>query len=154
MTRIHDEIEQDFPLLNGTNYTVTSCADSRYICVSWAVGDIARKWESGARTKGYYWPPGVGHNDTPDEWAQIFVLHGYSLIEPSETHHEPGFEKIAILANENGAQHACRQLQDGKWTSKLGEGADIEHLRAELLECELFGQIVRVLKRQRLDWQQ
>jgi hypothetical protein len=100
--------------------------------------------------KGYFWPPGIGRNDTPDEWAEIFKRHGYELSNNS--HHEQGFEKIAIYADDDGAQHVARQQQDGKWSSKLGDGSDIEHLNLEILEGELYGSVVRVLKRHRPDW--
>lgn len=156
--KVHDEIEEDFSNLrdaHGSKYTVTSCADGRYNCLSWATGDITNKWDSTLEGVGYYWPPGIGRNDTPDEWAQIFVLHGYQLT--TDRTHEHGFEKVAIYASHDGpdgALHAARQLRDGNWTSKLGDGSDIEHADLQCLEGELFGTVMRVLKKYRPDWDQ
>jgi hypothetical protein len=152
MPRVHDEIEEDFPLLNRGNYGVTNCKDSRYNCLSWAVGDITQKWETGRKTRGYYWPLGIGQNDEIDEWAEIFALFAY---EPCETtRYEHGFEKVAICATGQAANHVARQLRDGNWTSKLGDGAGIEHATTDVLEGDLYGKVERVLKRRRPDWGQ
>jgi hypothetical protein len=40
---------------------------------------------------------------------------------------EPGFLKVALYGTGLTYTHAARQLADGKWTSKLGKGEDIEH---------------------------
>lgn len=149
--KAHDAIERVFPLLNSTNYTITSCATVKYNCVAWAVGDISQWWETGPPTKGYYWPPGVGHSDSPDEWAELFRLFGY--IPSDNQDREKGFEKIAIYADDEGAQHVARQLQDGKWTSKLGDLSDVEHSNLMVLEGT-YGRVVCVLKRARSDWDQ
>lgn len=156
--KLHDEIEEDFSNLrnsHGSKYTVTSCADGRYNCVAWAAGDITNKWDSTLEGAGYYWPPGIGRDDSPDEWAEIFERHGYHLTENKA--HEPGIEKVAIYAahdGPDGALHVARQLQDGKWTSKLGNGSDIEHADLECLEGDYFGTVMRVLARYRADWDQ
>ena len=36
-------------------------------------------------------------------------------------------EKLAIYGDEHGFTHVARQLENGRWTSKLGEQWDIEH---------------------------
>ena len=38
-----------------------------------------------------------------------------------------GVEKIALFADERGFTHVARQLESGRWTSKLGSDCDIEH---------------------------
>jgi hypothetical protein len=148
--KAHDDIQDEFPNLSLSDYTITSCATPKYNCVSWAVGDIGRKWVSGAVVKGYYWPPGVGDDDLPDQWAEIFRRHGYE--ETDDRSYEVGFEKIAIYADSEGASHVARQIQDGKWSSKLGNLSDIEHAHLEVLE-ETYGKVDRVMKRHRKDWE-
>ena len=60
---------------------------------------------------------------------------------------EPGFEKIAVCANDQGVpKHAARQLNKGRWTSKLGRMADIDHALHDL-EGTLYGSVVLVMKR-------
>ncbi len=148
--KAHEEIEEDFPKLNQSNYTITSCTDGHYNCLSWAVGDISNKWDSSLVGKGYYWLPGVGRDDTFDQWAEIFKRHGYEAT--SSAKHEKGFDKVAIYGDDEGAQHVARQLQDGSWTSKLGDGPDIQHATPEILEGDYYGRVVRLLKRRRIDW--
>lgn len=146
-----DDIRDEFPTLSQADYTITSCATPKYNCVSWAVGDIDQKWVSGACVRGYYWPPGVGDDDTPDQWADVFKLHGYEVTDNRD--HEKGFEKVAIYADVEGASHVARQLQDGNWSSKLGNLSDIEHAKLDVLQ-DTYGDVVRVLKRRRPDWDQ
>jgi hypothetical protein len=149
--KAHDRIEAIFPLLNPSNYTITSSATPKYNCLAWAVGDISQWWETGVPTKGYYWPPGIGQDDSPEQWAEIFQRHGYALTP--DRGYEKGFERVAIYADDEGAQHVARQLQDGRWTSKLGNLSDIEHEALEILEGA-YGKVTLVLKRYRPDWDQ
>ncbi len=71
---------------------------------------------------------------------------GYKECEHADF--EPGFEKLAIYAVGDQPRHAARQLPGGKWTSKLGQGIDIEHT-LEGLESELYGWVVKVMRRPR-----
>lgn len=60
---------------------------------------------------------------------------------------ETGFEKVALFADADGfATHAARQLNNGRWTSKLGELEDIEHALRDLEGVE-YGTVVLVMKR-------
>jgi hypothetical protein len=43
--------------------------------------------------------------------------------------------------------HAARQLDNGKWTSKLGQLEDIEHESLEALSGAVYGSVVQVLKK-------
>ncbi|MCP4372396.1 MAG: hypothetical protein GY797_30465 [Deltaproteobacteria bacterium] len=71
---------------------------------------------------------------------------GYSVCEDAEN--ENNFEKIAIYADSNGKPtHAARQLNSGKWTSKLGSLEDIEHHSLECLELSNYGSVTVILKR-------
>jgi hypothetical protein len=61
---------------------------------------------------------------------------------------EAGFEKIVLYADSDDTPtHAARQLTDGRWTSKLGDFEDIEHLNLECLNGELYGEPVTYLRR-------
>ncbi|MDA2915927.1 hypothetical protein MYX64_03665 [Nitrospinae bacterium AH_259_B05_G02_I21] len=75
----------------------------------------------------------------------LFEQLGYRVCP--EAGLEEGYEKIAIYASRGGATHAARQLENGKWTSKLGENIDIEHTLAGL-EGPDYGEVVRILKRE------
>jgi hypothetical protein len=81
----------------------------------------------------------------------VFRRHGYITTDNRDC--EKGFEKVAIYADDEGAQHVARQLQDGKWTSKLGDLSDVEHADLMVLEGT-YGKVARILKRRRPDWDQ
>jgi hypothetical protein len=60
----------------------------------------------------------------------------------------PGFEKVAIFADELGEpRHAARQLGSGEWTSKLGDHVDIEHEDLDVVGGHLYGEPRMYLRR-------
>src|SRR5438270_371120 len=74
-----------------------------------------------------------------------FTTLGYVVCSGEEL--EPGFQKIALFANDQGIpRHAARQLVSGRWTSKLGKMEDIDHALRDL-EGTLYGSVVLVMKR-------
>ena len=63
---------------------------------------------------------------------------------------EIGIEKVAIFADEDLLPtHAARQLEDGTWTSKLGEEEDIMHVRLDHVSGRIYGLPVLVMRRPR-----
>jgi hypothetical protein len=63
---------------------------------------------------------------------------------------EDGIEKVAIYSHGNVYEHAARQLENGKWTSKMGiAGELIEHDAPENLVGPYYGQDVTFVKRRR-----
>ncbi len=82
---------------------------------------------------------------TLDAFRLAFATLGYSACDDEDS--EPGFEKIALFANDLGVpKHAARQLPTGRWTSKLGKMEDIEHGLHDL-EGALYGSVVLLMKR-------
>jgi hypothetical protein len=78
--------------------------------------------------------------------VQAYITLGYEQC--SDGAHEAGFQKVAIYADAtNQAQHAARQLTNGKWTSKLGDLPDIGHESSECLSGASYGAPVQFLKR-------
>jgi hypothetical protein len=67
-------------------------------------------------------------------------------VECEDGRLESGFEKIALFALEGLPKHAARQLQSGRWTSKLGRLEDIEHTLDDLTGA-LYGSVALVMKR-------
>lgn len=138
----------EFPNLNDSNHRVTSDRSENYDCIAWAVGDT-RNYFSGSdlvQIGGYYWPPNVPPSDTVDGWSRLFTdIHGYEPCDNGDV--EPGFIKVAIYADAGAAVHAARQLEGGKWTSKLGSDYDIEHDTPGALEGNLYGNVDRFLRK-------
>ena len=134
-----------FPTMAQTGYAITSPEDWRYNCIAWAVGDMRQWWEP---LRGSYWPPGVPREYTLAAYTRVFAIHGYVSCDNAEL--EPGFEKVALFTNEEGAPtHAARQLASGIWASKLGELEDIEHTTLHALEGAAYGKVAQVMKRAR-----
>lgn len=91
-----------------------------------------------------YWPPGVPREETLDAFLAAFGTFGYTPTgDPSL---EPDTDKVAIFAISGVPTHAARQLPSGKWTSKLGQAEDIEHLMNGLSGV-IYGRVVLILKR-------
>ncbi len=142
------ELEAEFPGLLSTAYEVTSPHDPKYNCIAFAIGDLNHFWYD-ANVKGYYWPPGEPSADTLEGWLRVFAIHGYTETDDGSL--EPSYEKIAIYAGTEGPEHVARQKASGLWTSKMGKGRDIDHFGLAALEGELFGRVVKIMKRPCLD---
>jgi hypothetical protein len=145
MTR--EDLEERFPKLKDSRYTIRSPEDPRYNCIAFAVGDQTQWWEQGARL--CYWPPGVKEGDTLESWIRVFELCGYSKTESSDL--EPAAEKVAIYVDlDTTPTHVAKQSRSGVWMSKLGKGYDIEHESLDTLEgdqVDEYGIVAQVLKR-------
>jgi hypothetical protein len=93
-----------------------------------------------------YWPVEV----TFDEYGigaleQAFLALGFQKCPDGSP--EPGFEKIALYGLGMIYTHVARQLPDGKWTSKLGSGEDIEHDTPQDVAGGLYGEVAEFMKR-------
>lgn len=73
-------------------------------------------------------------------------MFGYSISENEEL--ETDYEKIAIYINPDTERviHAAKQIESGKWTSKLGPYKDIEHT-LDSLTGQDYGIVAIIMKR-------
>jgi hypothetical protein len=95
--------------------------------------------------KKRYWPAGVLRDETLAGFQEAFASLGYTVCAGEEL--EAGFQKVALFADADAfPTHAARQLESGRWTSKLGELEDIEHALRDLEGVE-YGSVVLVMKR-------
>ena len=124
------------------SFVITSPASINYNCIAWAAGCTSRWWWPHADS---YWPSGVPAEETIEAFVKVYATVGYERCDNSEL--DETYEKIAIYAIEGRPTHAARQLEDGRWTSKLGEGEDIIHESLEALDCEMYGSAVSYLRR-------
>lgn len=143
------EIARNFPKISEQGFKVTSDIDYDYNCIAWAVGDTRRFWwpgVQGTRRPPYYWPEGVPYAKTIEAFAQAFATEGYKLCATGDL--ESGIEKVALFALSNGEpRHAARQLEDGTWTSKIGENVDVCHNSLEGMSGAHYGQPVMFFQR-------
>ena len=127
-------------LPNLVDFKVTSESTSEYNCFSWALGDDFRWIDP---TVDYaQWMADVSNGSSIDSVVELFRAAGYELCGDGSL--EDGYEKIAIYVKDGEPTHAARQLENGRWTSKLGKYEDIEHDFPEALQGDGFGEYGRV----------
>jgi len=114
-----------FPNSSNDPFLGTSPIDRRYNCIAWAFGDNSR-WYWPRPELYCYWPEDITCQETLDAFIELFQSIGYQVCNNGNM--EKGVEKVAIYTDNAGKPtHAARQLEDGKWTSKLGESEDVSH---------------------------
>jgi hypothetical protein len=140
-----EELEDMFPGLRATPYRICRGGSRFYNCIAWAAGDDRRWWEPD-EDGIEYWPPGVAREYTVEAYIAAFESIGYSKCDDNSL--ESGFEKVAIYAREGEPTHASWQLDDGRWTSKIGRLPEIDHT-FEALDGDEYGFPVQILRRAR-----
>jgi hypothetical protein len=139
----------DLPRLKPANHNISSDSCGGYNCFAWAAGETHRWWEP---TERYYWP--LDRREwTLSGFVKAFATKGYVKCANGLLEH--GTEKIAIYATKEDRgrlvpEHAARQLDDGRWTSKVGIHEDINHLSLKDVNCREYGSAVRFMKRPRV----
>jgi len=145
-----EDIQRDFPRLVEAGYEKTSEDTPDYNCIAHAADDKNNWWEcypwGRINSPGYYWPPTAKVGYELEALISAFETLGYSLCEDS--HFEPGFEKVALYADEKGEwKHAAKQSPDGKWSSKLGDIEDVAHDDPTDVSGDINGEPTKYMKR-------
>ena len=135
-----EDLEDIFPNLYGSGYQITSPVSLEYNCVAWAL-EITTQWWSHDRI----WPDSVTRSSYIHALVQVFESFGYAICDNVER--ESGYDKVALYALDGVWQHAARQLEDGRWTSKLGPFEDIAHPSPEDVAGQLFGNVHCIMRR-------
>ena len=123
-----------FPNLTGTTHEVTSVATTEYNCVAWALGSIDA-WIQPADDE-------TGSPPLFMDWV-IGVLGARGFV-PVNALPESG-DALAVFATAEQFTHIARRLENGRWTSKLGDWEDIEHNDLNCLEGGAYGFVVTLL---------
>lgn len=132
-----------FPNLTPTNHRVIGPADYEFNCIAWACGNVKRWWQPGP---GSHWPCASASDDASVE-NLIAALNAVGFITCADATPEAGVEKIAIYATPTEYTHAARLLPSGKWSSKLGADALIEHDTPEDVAGGLYGSLLQFMTR-------
>jgi hypothetical protein len=138
-----------FPRLAAEGYLTTSPVDPSYNCIAWAAGSSSQWWQPIA-VAPYFWPLGLPRGDySIANYVDAFRSIGYELCADGEL--EGGSEKIVLYGgrDQGSCTHAARQLNDGRWASKLGPDIDIEHQAADSLTGPLYGRVEVYMSRER-----
>jgi hypothetical protein len=137
-------LERLFPGLVGSDYSKTSEVDPQYNCFAFAVHDTRQYWQKIA-VRGYYWP--LERDDRIQDWVRALELNNFKETDNWDL--EAGFEKGSIYVLDGSPEHVARQLEDGKWVSKIGSYEDIMHASLEALKGGEYGEPRIVMKRKR-----
>jgi hypothetical protein len=102
--------------------------------MAWAVDDVRQWWEYGATLFGVptFWPNGYPPGETVADVSN--VLQGVFRYTPTiDRRARLGIERVAIYGHADlSFAHIARQLESGRWSSKLGELYDLEHALSDL----------------------
>lgn len=136
------DLEVLFPKLSNTGYEISSDASTKYNCIAWAAETTERWWEPSPRR---YWPPGTPRDLSTQAFIDAFESIGYQICKDEGL--QSDFQKVAIYTNQSGTPtHMARQLENGRWTSKLGTLEDIEHDLEDLTGSD-YGQVKVIMRR-------
>ncbi len=139
-------METFFPILQSSEYKVTSPATIEYNCIAWAAGDSETWWWPDPFNQ-YFWPSGILREETIDAFVKAFEFLDYTICR--DANYETRYEKVAIYAKPDGRPtHAARQIDSEKWTSKIGQLEDIEH-SINSLSGAIYGKPIVYMKRPR-----
>ncbi len=135
--------KKDFPNLG--RYEVLASATPKgkkkvlYNCIAHTIRDY-NKW---------VWP-GAKVSD----FDRLYGAHGYKRISKLDYKFDPSLDKIVLYAKKNKdgqieCTHGSRQLADGTWTSKLGQGPLIRHSTPGAVSGPSYGKPVAVYVKSR-----
>jgi hypothetical protein len=132
------------PRLADKGFEITSQATRDYNCVAWSVEETTQFWWP-VDVGGYFWPTDATEPLLPD-FEQVYADLGYGRCV--HLNHECGADQVAIYLTSSGTPtHASRRLENGNWTSKLGDFEDIEHNDVNGVCCDTYGETVIILCR-------
>ena len=137
------DLEDLFPNLANTGYEVSGEPSREYNCIAWALEITTQKWD--CNDPNAYWPPHLPRSDRVETVVQLFSNQGFSICDNDVL--EPGFEKIVIYAFVGQFTHVARQLEDGRWTSKLGNREVINHPSPGNLTESRYGFVHCIMRR-------
>jgi hypothetical protein len=134
-----------FPNLGQSTFNVSSPIDFAYNCVAWALErDQVRWWQPGGSP--YFWPIAAPPSLSIGAYLAGFRVVGYRSCNSRSLIW--GWEKIAIYTDgASNFMHVAAQLPNGSWTSKLGQGQDINHLTLASLEGGVYGHVTHIMRR-------
>lgn len=142
--------QHELPNLTDLNCEIKSPVTRRYNCIAWAARENFRNWWPDPLGIGY-WPTAVQREVTTEAFLRAYGTLGFTLCFDGTL--EAGIEKVALYGKgPAGAEvptHAALQLDDGKWTSKLGPFEDINHTTASAVNGPVYGTTICYLARPR-----
>ena len=137
------ELEEFFPNLAGSGYEITGEASKEYNCIAWVLGISSQPWD--CYDPNGYCPPSIPRDDLIVTVMSLFAREGFALCDDDAL--EPGYEKIVLYAFVGHFTQVARQLEDGRWSSKLGNLELITHSSPANLTGGFFGNVHCIMRR-------
>ncbi|MFM9909954.1 MAG: hypothetical protein ACKVOW_11420 [Chitinophagaceae bacterium] len=135
-----------FPNSKVDPFLVTSPQTAHYNCIAWAYGDNS-KWFWPDISNIYYWPLEIPREEKVEYFVLLFKSIGYEVCNNGDL--EEHYQKIAIYTDKFGKPtHAARQLENGFWTSKLGQHFDVTHTIFSMQDGS-YGNVALFMQRQK-----
>lgn len=143
-----DAIEQLFPRLCGTSWTIKSRKTKRYNCFAWAAREKHRRWDF---AKGAYWPSGAKRLSGIAYLVGAYLAEGFSVCNKSDCQtYDSTADSIVVYEMNRIGMHAARLLANGMWSSKLGDLEDVQHKKPEDISGTTYGNPIVYMKRKRV----
>jgi hypothetical protein len=122
------QVAKWWPNLNTSNHHITSDKNILYNCVAWITRITDENIDFSQDENG-----DLVNDLSAAPYVRYFERFGFRRCIDAAL--EPDLEKIALFETPNGNfEHVARQLENGHWSSKLGEYEDIEHYNLQSLE--------------------
>ena len=151
-----------FPKLIGdSSFKITSPKSPDYNCIAWAGFVDNEWWQPGNDYEidgvKFRWPPNIPKENKLKHYIELFRQKKF-ILDSNDSFFEDGFRKVALYVKNdqhNNAlplldricTHASRQLNNGTWTSKLGQEFDISHSDPYVIESKYYGIVGVILKK-------
>jgi len=134
----HKFLKSNFPLLDSSQYCVTSKATATYNCFAWSVGDTSKWLDKEVDTVH-------GNNNGTLEFSDFDSMYAKSGLKPV-IGSSPSDAQVALYAKGTTPTHAARRRADagcGNFESKLGANVRISHYPDQLEGGTVYGDINR-----------
>ena len=92
----NQRLENLFPNLKQSSYSITSPKSFEYNCIAWVAGETDTWWWPDPNYQ-YFWPTEVSRSETLGSFIKAFATIGYQVCDSPV--YEEGFEKVAIYGD-------------------------------------------------------
>ena len=133
-----------FPNQTAANFNPLSPSTEEYSCFSWAL-QVTNQVIWPDDDDDHAWAVDMPRDETVGSFQAFSERAGFEQCQTDAA--EAGYEKIAFYTQNGLVKHVARLQPNGRWTSKMGEGADGEHPTLAVFEGPGFGYVTLIMRR-------
>ena len=139
-----------FPNSERDKFKHHSEETTEYNCIAFAL-EIQDKWidpETQDPLDGTkpWWPDKIPRDRTLSTFIKLFELYGFQKCLDKNL--EEDYVRIAIFVRGDKVAHAARQIGNGMWVSKLGNGVDCIH-SLSAIHNGMYGVVRQFMKKKK-----